>query len=139
MFQSVASLELLPAVSKLSYAVLHLGGALALYTALRFPTAPLGGCVALSTWLPLRTDFPAALSQFSTALPVLQVHGTKDRVVGFHWGEQSSRSLAGMIKSPAPRFVPIEVLTRIMPNICSSNLMGLLCSRTWVIIQITMK
>ncbi len=99
---------------------------MALYTALRFPTASLGGCVALSTWLPLRADFPAALSQFSAALPVLQVHGNKDRVVGFRWGEQSARALTDMIKSPAPRFVTIEVLMHIMSNLCSSNLIDLL-------------
>jgi len=48
------------------------GGALALHVSLRSPLA-LAGCVALSTWLPMRADFPAALSSPAKTLPVLQV------------------------------------------------------------------
>lgn len=48
------------------------GGALALHTALRSPHA-LGGCVALSTWLPLRDAYPAAISPAAKGLKILQV------------------------------------------------------------------
>ena len=52
------------------------GGALALHTSLRYPS-PLAGCVALSSWLPLRKDYPAALSPAAAAgLPVFQVTHT---------------------------------------------------------------
>ena len=44
------------------------GGALALYSALRFPQL-LGGVVALSCWLPLHKSFPGDV-QCSTDLPV---------------------------------------------------------------------
>ena len=43
-----------------------------LHTALRSPHT-LGGCVALSTWLPLRSDFPEALSGSAKELKILQV------------------------------------------------------------------
>ena len=55
------------------------GGALALHTSLR-STHKLGGCVALSSWLPLRADYPAALTPESRTLPILQVHGDEDMV-----------------------------------------------------------
>ncbi len=48
------------------------GGAVALHVAMR-STHSLGGCVALSTWLPLREDYPAALSPAAATLPILQV------------------------------------------------------------------
>jgi hypothetical protein len=49
-----------------------------MHVALRYPVA-LGGCVALSSWLPLRDDYPDAFSAAQTALPVLQVHGDAGR------------------------------------------------------------
>ncbi len=48
------------------------GGAVALHTSLR-STHALGGCIALSTWLPLRDDYPAALSPTAQNLKILQV------------------------------------------------------------------
>jgi phospholipase/carboxylesterase len=48
------------------------GGAVALHTALRSPHA-LGGCVALSTWLPLRDEYPGALSSAARGLRIMQV------------------------------------------------------------------
>lgn len=48
------------------------GGAVAFHTALR-STHALGGCVALSTWVPLRADYPAALSEAAKGLKILQV------------------------------------------------------------------
>ena len=51
------------------------GGAVAFHTALRSPHA-LGGVVALSTWVPLRADYPAAFSPAAAHLPILQVRKT---------------------------------------------------------------
>jgi phospholipase/carboxylesterase len=48
------------------------GGALALHVSLRYPLQ-LAGCIALSSWLPLRESYPSALSPSSTTLPILQV------------------------------------------------------------------
>jgi predicted esterase len=48
------------------------GGAVVLHAALRSPHA-LGGCAALSTWLPLREDYPAATSSAAKGLKILQV------------------------------------------------------------------
>lgn len=48
------------------------GGALALHTVLR-SSHTLGGCVALSTWVPLRADYPAALSPAAKGVRILQV------------------------------------------------------------------
>ncbi len=85
----------------------YLGGALALHYSLR-ATHGLAGCVALSTWLPLRSDYPAVLSDSSRALPILQVHGDEDMVVNYAWGVASNRILSSLITSPAPEFVTIE-------------------------------
>lgn len=49
------------------------GGALAFHTALR-SVHPLGGCIGLSTWVPLHSDYPAAISPAAAAnLKILQV------------------------------------------------------------------
>ena len=64
------------------------GGALAMYTALKYPSK-LGGCLAMSSWLPLRNEFPEALSQQNKNLRIFHGHGTSDFVVPFRWGEAS--------------------------------------------------
>ena len=48
------------------------GGALAFHTALR-SAHTLGGIVALSTWVPLRDDYPASFSSAMSTVPILQV------------------------------------------------------------------
>jgi predicted esterase len=48
------------------------GGALALHTSLRYPKK-LAGCVALSTWVPLNSDYPGVHSETQKNLPILQV------------------------------------------------------------------
>jgi predicted esterase len=48
------------------------GGALAFHTALR-SSHSIGGCVALSTWVPFSADYPAALSRAASSLKILQV------------------------------------------------------------------
>lgn len=83
------------------------GGALALHVALRSAHS-LGGCIALSTWLPLRADYPAALSTANAALKILQVHGDEDRVVAYTSGKGSHEVLKDLISSPVPEFITIE-------------------------------
>lgn len=67
------------------------GGALALFSALTFPQ-PLAGVIALSTWLPLRSKFPAeAVGNRNT--PVLQCHGNCDPLVPYKWGQATATLL----------------------------------------------
>lgn len=82
------------------------GGALALHISLRSPLT-LAGCVALSSWLPLRKDFPAALSPAAKTLPIFQVHGNADQVVNYAWGKNSHELIKTMITAPAPKFMTI--------------------------------
>lgn len=76
------------------------GGALALHTALR-STYKLGGCVALSSWLPFRSDFTnvdnTALTTEAAHLPIFQCHGTDDVVVHYKWGHHTHVLLKEMI------------------------------------------
>lgn len=64
------------------------GGAIALFTALRYQL-PLAGVMALSTYLPLAKDFEANLSDANRDIPVLMCHGTHDPVVPYHLGDDS--------------------------------------------------
>ena len=86
------------------------GGAVVLHTALRSSHA-LGGCVALSTWLPLRDDYPVALSASAQeSLRILQVHGDSDTVVGYNWGLITHGLLRQMNFEHEPNFVTIQVI-----------------------------
>ena len=58
--------------NKIAVAGFSQGGALALHLTLRSPNS-YAGCVALSTWLPLRNDYPGALSPAAAAMPIFQV------------------------------------------------------------------
>ena len=58
--------------SKIAIGGFSQGGALALHVSLRSPNT-FAGCVALSTWLPLRDDYPDKLSSAAKSLPILQV------------------------------------------------------------------
>ncbi|CAM9163053.1 unnamed protein product, partial [Ectocarpus fasciculatus] len=71
------------------------GGALALHTALRSEVA-LGGCVALSSWLPFRADYPAAKTAAADNLKLFQAHGTADNVVRYTWGKSSHELLKNL-------------------------------------------
>jgi len=71
------------------------GGALALYSTLTYKNT-LAGVVALSCWLPLRSEFPAGIVGNSTT-PILQCHGECDPVVPFKFGELTSQLLKQFI------------------------------------------
>jgi phospholipase/carboxylesterase len=64
------------------------GGAMALFTALRWPER-LGGVVALSCYLPLAATLPAEAHPANAAVPVFMAHGTFDPLVPPALGEGS--------------------------------------------------
>jgi len=64
------------------------GGVIALTAALR-SEVKLAGCVALSTYLPLRGDYPGAFGPHAKTMPFLQGHGTNDMVLQYSYGERS--------------------------------------------------
>lgn len=64
------------------------GGAIALYTALRYP-APLGGVLALSTYLPLPRTLAHEASSANAAVPIFMAHGNSDSVIPLTQGAAS--------------------------------------------------
>lgn len=71
------------------------GGALALHVALR-TSLSLAGCVALSSWLPLRAEYPGALAASAPALKFMMGHGDADQVVPLAWGQASHKALTSL-------------------------------------------
>ncbi|XP_075224539.1 acyl-protein thioesterase 1 [Lycorma delicatula] len=72
------------------------GGALALYSALTY-NKPLAGVVALSCWLPLHKQFPAAAIG-NKDIPFLQCHGDCDPIVPYKWGQMTASLLKSFLK-----------------------------------------
>lgn len=68
------------------------GGAIALHTALRL-TAPLGGVLALSTYLPLAESASGELLEQTQATPIFMAHGRNDPVVPYALGVASREAL----------------------------------------------
>lgn len=56
------------------------GGAIALHTALRFPQK-LGGILALSTYLPVKTKLASEMNPANTSIPIFMAHGVFDDVI----------------------------------------------------------
>jgi len=67
------------------------GGALALYSAFTYPK-PLAGVMALSCWLPLHKQFPAA-AVGNKEIPIIQCHGDCDPLVPYKWGQMTASIL----------------------------------------------
>lgn len=65
------------------------GGAVALYHTLRHSDAPVGGCIALSTYIPGNMRWEGSDRVSSCTTPILQVHGEADDVVKFERGKQT--------------------------------------------------
>ncbi|XP_041358326.1 acyl-protein thioesterase 2-like isoform X2 [Gigantopelta aegis] len=65
------------------------GGAVALHTAFTYPK-PLGGVVALSSWMPLHKQLISS-NKYNTNIPMLQCHGTMDPLVSYKWGEKTKQ------------------------------------------------
>ena len=68
------------------------GGAIALYTALRYPE-PLAGVLALSTYLPLADTSATELQAGNVSVPVFMGHGDADPIVSITAAVQSRRLL----------------------------------------------
>ena len=68
------------------------GGAIALYTGLRF-AKPLGGIMALSTYLPLAATTEAEIHAVNRKIPIFMAHGLFDTVVPLKAGVMSRRHL----------------------------------------------
>ena len=68
------------------------GGAIVLHTALR-QTAPLGGVLALSTYLPLAETMPHEAQASSRTTPIFMAHGRNDTVVPYASGAASRDAL----------------------------------------------
>lgn len=68
------------------------GGAIALHTALR-QRVPLGGVLALSTYLPLADTVPAEVRAEALRTPVFMAHGRSDTVVPYALGDDSRKML----------------------------------------------
>lgn len=67
------------------------GGAVALYTGLRYP-GNLAGIIALSTYMPL-TEANASEIVVAKSLPIFMAHGDYDPVVSIALGQQSCQAL----------------------------------------------
>lgn len=95
--QSLLDAELAAGVprARLFVAGFSQGGAVALAVALR-QAEPLGGVLALSTWLAGRAAFPASLGAGARATPVFWAHGTHDGVVKTEYGQRSAAALRAM-------------------------------------------
>jgi len=68
------------------------GGAVALYTGLRF-SQRLAGIGALSTYLPLRDELASEQHSSNTDVPIFMAHGRHDQVVRYEIGEFSCKHL----------------------------------------------
>ncbi len=68
------------------------GGAIALYTGLRYPQR-LAGIIALSTYLPLSATLQAEAAAANADIPILMCHGDEDTVIVPAHGEASYRHL----------------------------------------------
>jgi phospholipase/carboxylesterase len=71
------------------------GGAIALHTALR-RQVPLGGVLALSTYLPLAETVPEEVHAEALHTPIFMAHGRSDQVVPCALGEASRKMLEGL-------------------------------------------
>ena len=69
------------------------GGAIALHAALRY-SAPLGGVLALSTYLPLRATLKEEMGEENRKLPIFMAHGLYDDILPLARAEQSRKILA---------------------------------------------
>jgi phospholipase/carboxylesterase len=99
------------------------GGAMALFTALRWPDR-LAGAVALSCYLPLAGTLPAEAHPANAAVPVFMAHGTFDPVVPAALGEGSRDLLRS-------RGYDVEWHTYPMPHaVCAQEVADL---REWLL------
>ena len=68
------------------------GGAIALQTALRYPSR-LAGVLALSTYLPLAATLKAEMGEANRSVPIFMAHGEYDDIIPLARAEQSAKAL----------------------------------------------
>lgn len=68
------------------------GGAIALHTAIRYPQK-LGGILALSTYLPLKTKLAAEANPVNAGIPIFMAHGIFDDVISLDMCKVSLNAL----------------------------------------------
>jgi phospholipase/carboxylesterase len=68
------------------------GGAIALYTGLRYPKR-LGGIMALSTYLPLADTTEAERAEVNNNIPIMMAHGVQDQTIVVEAGKESKQLL----------------------------------------------
>uniref|UniRef100_A0A8D2KQK4 Transcription elongation factor A protein 1 n=1 Tax=Varanus komodoensis TaxID=61221 RepID=A0A8D2KQK4_VARKO len=91
------------------------GGALSLYSALT-TQQKLGGVVALSCWLPLRTSFPqGAINCVNKDISILQCHGDCDPLVPLMFGSVTSETLKTMLN---PGNITFKTYSGMMHSSC---------------------
>jgi len=71
------------------------GGAIALYTALRYPQK-LAGVLALSTYMPLKPALAAEAQPANAAIPIFMAHGTFDDVISMEMCQLSLNLLKSL-------------------------------------------
>lgn len=71
------------------------GGALALYTALRY-AKKLAGVIALSTYLPAADSLAAELASTNQQIPIFYAHGQSDNVINIDYARESLRLLQSL-------------------------------------------
>lgn len=71
------------------------GGAVALYTGLRYPE-PVAGILALSTYLPLADELAKNRDGLQLASPIFMAHGDRDEIVAPRYAEAARDRLQAM-------------------------------------------
>jgi phospholipase/carboxylesterase len=71
------------------------GGAVALYTGLRYEK-PLGGILALSTYLPLASKLSEEKNEANHAIPIFMAHGKHDDVISLDIAENVKQLLTSL-------------------------------------------
>ena len=71
------------------------GGAIALHTALRLDV-PIGGVVAMSTYLPLSSTIPQEMLTATKITPIFMAHGLNDPIIPCATGNTSKELLVGL-------------------------------------------
>lgn len=82
------------------------GGAIALFTALRYPRR-LSGVLAISTYLPLSDTLETERNAANSDVPILSLHGDFDPVISPVMAEQSRQKLKDLGYSVESRNYPI--------------------------------
>jgi phospholipase/carboxylesterase len=71
------------------------GGAMALYCGLRYPR-PLGGILALSTYLPIAKTLAAQANHANKSVPIFMAHGAQDPVLPLEWATITDETLKAL-------------------------------------------